>query len=290
MARVLKTLTGDYFIPTAMTWCEIGLVVGSVDGKVLYFKKDLESGGICQLSDCARLYTHKYAVSSVCYVNGRVYSCSIDGKLMVYYEQKAEEINTVTDPYFITSNNGFVYVGNLDGVLYKIEPLTQSIVETAKIFDEPIVCVDFYPGYDKGLALCSKKLVIFDANSLEKIKTLNLTTDECTSMMITKDCYTCLVTAVDGTIRVIDLVSFKEVGCKFLDIGELNGITNFDDVSRYLVVSSQGKACIFNSSLMIKESSIKVCKTYLKSVVTNPDNLQIAVAGGEKSITILDKG
>jgi WD40 repeat protein len=292
--RVLKALSANDDTITALYWGTSGLCAGSIAGDVFIWPTDQTlAGGLCQLGEQIPFRAHEMAVTSLACIGNTIISISLDGTISAsnIETKKAEKILTgINNPFCITANekaNTF-YIGTLDGRVCLVDSSKKEVMKEERFLTSEAVSVSVHSISNSGCVLSNTEVVLFNLDSLEVKKRLRITADCCNCVTFSTDGLSLLITTTEGTVRVVDTVSFVEVGCQKFDIGELNDIMPIDYGKRYVVAGSEGKIGVFNLNKMIKEKSLKVTSGLVKCVAVQQETMKVAVGGGDAMINLLD--
>ena len=292
--RVLKGLSAGDDTITALYWGDSGLCAGSIAGDVFVWPKDQTlDGGLCHLGSSITFKAHEMAVTSVACLNDVIVSISLDGKIFAsnIKEQKLGQVfGEIGSPFCIAANEktNMFFIGTLDGRVFSIDAKEMQIKKECRFLTSEVVSISVHPMSNNGCAMSNTEIVLFDLETLEAKKRLRITADCCNCVTFSTDGLSLLITTTEGTIRVVDTVSFVEVGCQKFDIGELNDIMPIDYGKRYVVAGSEGKIGVFNLNKMIKEKGLKVSSGLVKCVAVQQEFMKIAVGGGDAMINLLD--
>ena len=294
--RFIKKLNIKNTIKTALYWSDLGLICGDITGHIYIWKKDdSQKGGLSHLSSDAQDFpAHKMAVSSLTSIGTNIISISLDGTIFVSNVETKEVKQILSNlymPFCISCNESTqqILIGTLDGKVHLIDALNFTIQKTETVFQTEIQAIAIHPQTNKGCALTKREIALFDLDSLNVTKKLTITADCCDSLTFSSDGFSILVTTAEGTLRVVDSISFKEVGCQKYDDGELNDICPINFGKSYVIAGSAGKLCLFNLTKMSKETGLQIDKDgFIKCVATQPgmNDATIAVACG-CSITLV---
>ena len=295
--RVLKNMSANDSIVTALYWSNLGLVAGTINGEIIFWKRDLgKEGGLSHLSQSEIFQVQKMAISSVTTIGNKIISISLDGSIYMINTETEEIEQILTNLYMpfcvvsneLNENKKELFVATLDGKVCLINGEDLSIQKSENIFETEISSISLHPQTNKGCVLTKSAIALFSLDSLKVIKRLRITADCCDSLTFSTDGFSILVTTTEGTLRVVDTISFKEVGCQKFEIGELNDLCPIDYGKRYIIAGSESKVGIFNLTKMVKEKGLKVGNGLVKCVAVQPEDMKIAVGGGNSMITLLD--
>lgn len=303
--RVLKGLSENDDSITALHWGKLGLAAGSVMGDIFVWPKDISiNGGLCHLGDSQTYHNHTMAITSLSSLGNSVISISLDESIFA-----TEIVNPLTSPDFETSGLktgqrilteikepfgiqtieklGLIFISTLQGYVY-VADRNYNIKSKSQILNSEIISLSVHESSNRGVVIGTKELIMFDLTTLEILKRLTITADNCNCVCFSTDGLSILVTTTEGTLRIVDSVSFKEVGCQKFDIGELNDVMPINYGKRYIIAGSEGKVGLFNLNKMIKELGLKVSSGMMKCVAVQDEDMKIAVAGSDNMINLLD--
>lgn len=295
--RVLRTLEASQGEVTSLFWGSEGLCCGDVNGELTIYASDrTPAGGLCNLKSEPVICTaHKMAISSVCTLKGQVISCSLDGTIAATTISEAPEsqyiATDVASPiqvYPIVSDNQYL-VGTMTGSLHFRTVSPDTVVATMQIFEnEPVVGICVHEASRKAYVLSPSEFVSINLVDRADVKRVKITAECSTGCSVAEDGLTCAVTTTEGTVRIIDTISFKEVGCIVFEKAELNKVLSIEYGKRFVVTSCDGRVGVFDLRKMIKEKGIKIGKKSLIALAVQSDDMKIAVAGCDSVITLLD--
>ncbi|KAH0786017.1 hypothetical protein GPJ56_010074 [Histomonas meleagridis] len=291
--RVIKTISLEDTEVTSIFWSSKGLVSGALNGSVLYWPTDdSPNGGMCHIGEMKEYSDHSLAVTSVCIVGDYLVSSSLDGKIskIQISDSKISSISSIKDPCVLSpigSSNLFL-VGTATGTLYKLSIDSDTIVSSLDLFKEAICSIAEHPTNNESLILSSSELKIVNHDTMQVTQTIDLSGICCTCVSISDDGLTAVITATDGSVRVIDLVSFKQVGCIVFDGSELHRIQPIEFGRRFVVAGADGRVSFVNLEKMLKEKGLKIGSSPILALAVQKEKNIIAVAGFDGNITFLD--
>ena len=303
--RIVKGISASDDTITALHWGSLGLVAGSVTGDLFVWPVDMTpDGGLCHLNDYQFYDTHKMAVSSISSIEDLVISISLDesiyatkivnNTLVEESEKKPQHVGQrilteIKEPFSVQTvpNLGLIFISTLEGFVYAVDK-EFNIKAKKQFINSEIVALSVHGPSNRGAIIGSRDLILFDLSTLEIVKKLTITADNLDSLCFSTDGLSILITTTEGTLRIVDTIAFREVGCQKFDIGELNDLAPINYGKRYIVAGSEGKVGVFNLNHMIKETGIKVASGLVKCVAVQQDDMKVAVAGADNMITLLD--
>lgn len=136
-------------------------------------------------------------------------------------------------------------------------------------------------------ALSKNKLIQVDLKTFEVQKTLEFYTEICNCFSISPDGLTGIATSSDGTIRIVDIISLKEIGCQLIHECEINDLVSIQQGTYFITTDMKGYVGRFNLKLMRVEQSLNISKYFLKPIAAHPTEFLVAVGGQEPGISIL---
>lgn len=290
--QILRDLPADFEV-SALFWSEAGLFYGDMNGSIYLYEADYTpQGGNSHIGQKRLLTSQKLAITSICCIKDFCVSSSLDSTIMVfnYKTNNSQIITSIPSPYVLIPIDSIdsVAIGSLDGSVYFINSKNSQTSGPFKLFNEPICSIARNPIENQIVALSSKEFVLFDFTQKTEINRLKITADCCTSCSISDNGLSCVISTTEGTVRIVDMISFKEAGCVLIDQVELNKVIQTDYGKRFVVLGCNGKVNIFNINTMMKESGIIVGKLPLIALSIQPVDMKIAIAGSKSSITLLN--
>jgi WD40 repeat protein len=236
---------------------------------------------------------HKLAVSSICSIADFVISCSLDGSLIQWdpgSQAHRRIAESIPDPIRVYpyETEKILFIGTVSGsvALFSIE--SGSPLSVVTLFNTAVVSFAVHPTAKKFVSLSPQELVLWTINPLQEERRLKLSVDCCTCCSVTPDGFSCAVSTTEGTARIVDLVSFTEVGCIVFDQSELNTIAGRDFGKQFVVTSCDGKIGVFDIRKMVKQKGLKVGKKPLIALAVSEKVGKAAVAGCDNIITLID--
>ena len=291
--QVLRDLPAGNSEVTSLYWNDKGLFAGDLEGKVFIYETDNSpSGGQCHLGQCNKYDAHGLAVSSICCVGDNVISCSIDGTISIM-NLATKEIGSsipVTDCFVLcpVESMNLVILGTVSGLIYFYDISKQNLSDPLKLFENLSVCsISLHPTENKAGVLSNKEFVLIDLDDRKEINRLKMTADKCTCCAISDNALSCVISTTEGSVRIVDLITFKEVGCVVIDQTELNKVASIDYGKRFVLIGCNGKVTLFNLNKMMKETGNIIERKPLLALAIQQVDMKIAVAGCDKNITLL---
>lgn len=294
--QVLRDLPAGNSEVTSLYWCEKGLFAGDLDGNIFIYETDNSpSGGQCHIGQCHNFKVHNLAVSSICYINDNVFSCSLDGnvstlKFNAQGKNDISSIKSITDCFVIcpVGSMDMVLFGTTSGSLYFYDISKENLSEPLKLFTNSAVCsISLHPTENKVGVLSNQEFVLVNLDKREEEKRLKITADKCTCCAISDNALSCVISTTEGSVRIVDMITFKEVGCVVIDQTELNKVASIDYGKRFVLIGCNGKVTMFNLNTMLKETGNIIERKPLLALAVQPVDMKIAVAGCDKNITLL---
>ncbi|OHT04640.1 hypothetical protein TRFO_27776 [Tritrichomonas foetus] len=295
MLRAIKDLSAEDVEVSAIYWNKKGLFGGDLNGRIHIYETDNSNeGGLCHLGKIQSYDAHSLAVTSIACISNLVVSCSLDGSIYKYNlgtgenEKIAENINDCFILCPVESMNALL-LGTTSGHLYIYTVSSKSLSEPIKIFDDTAInSISLHPTLHKAAILSETELIYFDIDNKTIEKRLKMTADSCTCAAISDNALSCVVTTTEGSVRVVDMITFKEVGCVFIEKTELNKVAPIDYGKRFIITGCNGKVFLFNLNTMLKEPGLAAGKKPLLALAVQPTDMKIAVSGCENTIKLLD--
>lgn len=291
--QVLRDLPAGNSEVTSLYWNDKGLFAGDLEGKIFIYETDNSpAGGQCHLGQCNKYDAHSLAVSSICCVNDSVISCSIDGTVSVMKistKKKSGEI-PVNDCFVLcpVESMKLVVLGTISGNIYFYDISKENLSEPLKVFENLSVCsISLHPTENKIGVLSNKEFVLIDLDKREELNRLKMTADKCTCCAMSDNALSCVISTTEGSVRIVDLITFKEVGCVVIDQTELNKVASIDYGKRFVLIGCNGKVTLFNLNKMMKETANIIERKPLLALAIQQVDMKIAVAGCDKNITLL---
>jgi WD40 repeat protein len=292
MPRVLKTLASEGEI-TSLWWSDLGLIAGDLSGEVSLWPTDNSTdGGLCHLGEPVHRPIHTLAVTSVCSIGPLIISCSLDGSIFQWdcSETSKPLSTTISDPFqvFPLISDNVILIGTVSGVAVFYSMTDESIVNSVQLFSTPIVKFAIHPTARQFFALTQKELAIVEIDGGIVVNKVVVSAGCCTCCAVSGDGYSCAISTTEGAARILDVVSFVEVGSIFFEESELNAIAAYDYGKHFVVTSVDGRIGLFDLRKMVKEPGLKVGKKPLIALSVNGEIGKASVAGCETPITIID--
>lgn len=294
--RVVKTLEHEGQHISTLHWCEKGLAAGTLEGSVFFYPRDeTPNGGICKIG-VPKAYdnAHALSVTSLCFCGDLCVSCGLDGKLSRVDIADTESAasffcESVCDAYAIISiDDDHLIVGTVSGKLVKVHAGDGNVVRELQISDETICKLEMNKMNKKVLAMDSQNVVEVDVEDMIVTNKIKLEGVCCTCFSISDDGLTAVVTTTEGSVRVIDLVAWRQVGCTVFEHNELNRVAEIEFGKRFVVGGSDGRVAFFNLSKMIKEKGLKIGNEPIVAMAIQYGGNITAVSGCTSNITFLD--
>ena len=292
--RVIKTIETGKSEVTALSWTDKGLFCGDLNGIIYIFKRDeSQDGGSCKIKDSQSFSHHQLAVSSICNIGDYVFSSSLDGTICKHNidtnasQNVAESVNDCFTMIAVEHMNMVIF-GTTSGSIYFYNVNDDSVSEPIKLFQESICSFSLHPTENKVVVLTNKEFLLFNLDTKEEEKRIGITADCCTDVSFADNALSCVVSTTEGTARVVDMISMKEVGCVVIDDTELNKVQSIQYGKRFIMIGCNGKVCLFNLNQMIKEPGLQVARAPVLALAVNTKLNKIAVSGFGSSIALID--
>lgn len=291
--QVLRDLPAGEFEVTSLYWNDKGLFAGDLNGNIFIYETDNSPlGGQCHLGRCADYKVHSLAVSSICCVGDYVFSCSIDGtvSMMSVTTKTQPKKISVTDCFVLcpVESMNIVVLGTVSGSVLFYDISKKEVSEPLKLFENSAVCsISLHPTEKKIGVLSSQEFVLVDIDKREEVQRLKMTADKCTCCAMSDNALSCVISTTEGSVRIVDLITFKEVGCVVIDQTELNKVASIDYGKRFVLIGCNGKVTLFNLNKMMKETGNIIERKPLLALAIQQVDMKIAVAGCDKNITLL---
>lgn len=294
--RVIKTLDIEDKHISCLHWDENGLTSGTLEGSIIFYPRDETSnGGICHIG-APKTYDdiHSLSITSICFCGGLCVSCGLDGKIAIIntgndeFESKIICAD-VNDAYTIIGiDNRFAVVGTISGKLYKINVLDDKVEGELELASETICKLEKNKMNNRLLAMDSEEVIEIDYENMNVTNKIKLEGVCCTCLSVSDDGLTAIVTTTEGTVRVVDLVAWRQVGCTVFEHNELNRVGEIEFGRRFVVGGSDGRVAFFNLTKMIKEKGLKIGNDPILAMAIQYGGNIAAVSGCTSSITFLD--
>jgi WD40 repeat protein len=221
-----------------------------------------------------------------------VISCSLDNTVFVIGQSgRPRQIGAnIADPACVLAleSSGRLFIGTLSGMAFVLAADSFAVVHSVKLFDSPIVRFDVHPTAAQLFALSETELVMVGWENGTVMKRVSITVDCCTSCAVSTDGFSVAISTTEGTVRIVDVVAFKEVGSIVFDEIELNAVAGYDYGKHFVVAAMDGKVGVFDLRKMVKEQGVKVGMKPLVALAVNQEIGKAAVAGWESAITLID--
>jgi WD40 repeat protein len=293
MPRVLKTLSAEHEV-TALWWGKLGLSVGDMSGFVyLWPTDDAPTGGLCHLGEQRRYLPHSLAVSSLCDLGPLLISCSLDGSIS-RWDSRSDTFGRIgeriSDPVRVypLDFNASVVIGTASGDIFFYSMDSDSMTKMIHLFESSVISFALHPTARQIFVLGVTELVLFGLDNNSIVNQVTVSVDCCTCCSVTLDGLSCAVSTTEGTVRIVDVVSFTEVGSIVFDQAELNAVARFNYGKSFVVTSTDGRVGVFDVRKMIKEKGLKVGRWPLLALAVNETIGKAAVAGCDPTVTLLD--
>jgi WD40 repeat protein len=222
-----------------------------------------------------------------------VVSCGLDGAIFLSDRTApprriAADIPDPSTTLAVESEHR-LFVGALSGLAHVLETDTFQTIAEIRVFQSPIIRLSLHPTKRQFFALSETELILLSIDGAIE-KRLLIEVDCCTSCAATPDGYSVAIATTEGTVRIVDVVAFREVGAIVFDETELNELALYDYGKHFVVASMDGKVGVFDIRKMVKEPGVKVGGKPLLALTVRQAIGKAAVAGCESAVTLLDFG
>ena len=286
--RVIKCLSQSDEEITSLFWSDVGLLAGTIEGSIHIWPTDkTPNGGLCFLGEPYTVSHSSLAVSSICTNSSTVFFTTLDGELFKF-SLKKNDISLIEDcpeSFSLFSYSEGALIGSLDGCIYFYSVDDGKVIKSVYAFDTPIVSIASFK--NKIYVLSQTKVAEIDFESFTVIRETEISASQCNGIAASADGYSLIVATSDGSLRIIDTVTFKEVGAQFLNSISLNAVAQITDNPQFVATGSDGKIQIFNMETMTRETALRVNRESLKPLAMHPEEKNFAVAGGDNMITLI---
>jgi WD40 repeat protein len=136
--------------------------------------------------------------------------------------------------------------------------------------------------------LTTRELALIGIEDGACLKRVAITASCCTCCAVAGDGHSCAISTMEGTVRIVDVVTFAEVGSIFFDQMELHTVASYDSGKHFVVTSADGRIGLFDLRKMVTEPALKVGKKPLLALSVNETIGKACVAGCHASVPILD--
>ena len=271
---------------TALCWPADGIFAGDIGGGVRVWKaSETEKRSHVDPEPTIRCEVHSLAVNSIDVHHHCVITSSLDGTVHKTSIENfdSEQIATeVEDPIQVCSTNDFILIGNASGTLFIYSDEGATLTATIPVFkDVPIVSICFKEDTGKIFVLSPHELAMVDIKTQKEEKRCLISAPEVTCAALTDDGYSCAVSATDGTVRMVDVVSFREVGLAVMEQCELNKIAALDYGKKFVVTSMVGMMRLLETRGMKAGTRLNIGKQPLLALAVNKEYGMMAVAKGD---------
>lgn len=289
MSSIIKTISCNDLSVTSLSWTDIGLSIGCIDGTIFFCGTSTTRGTLVRIKDPISYKEHKFAISSLCSLGNVVISISLDESIGFYnsVDLSFHSKNIVPRPFCLCSCPNFncFFVGSIDGSIFIIK--NENVEKSLKISSDPISSLAYVPQTHSSLILSKNKLFQLDLGKMQVIKELTLLTKQCNCISVSFDGFTTVITANDGTIRIVDIISFREIGCQLIHECELNDIVTNQDGTMFVTTDMKGYVGRFSVESMSLHPAMNISKYFLKAIACHPTEFLIAVGGQEPGVSVL---
>jgi WD40 repeat protein len=220
-------------------------------------------------------------------------SCSLDGSISRWDSRSAKFgriAERISDPVRVhpLESDAAVVIGTASGDIFFYSMESDAVTKTFHLFESSVISFSLHPTARQLFVLGVTELVLFGLDDDATVSQVTVSVDCCTCCSVTLDGLSCAVSTTEGTVRIVDVVSFTEVGSIVFDQAELNTVAGFNYGKSFVVTSTDGRVGVFDVRKMIKDKGLKVGKWPLLALAVNETIGKAAVAGCDPTVTLLD--